>query len=208
MAKAQQFVTRLGEIKTELEKLGDDFVDHFPRSSSLYKFVDEIGLAQQGLGALHDEMARAVQTADSEDKIKRDLLAQMEESDLYKFLKPEGRNRLAEYLVQQGAPLASAEDLLAFAVKSIGGLDAEHIVKNLSKEFVMQLGGQAPPGEMGQPEGENDNKFDAYKAGVDHIKETLNDAEQKDTFIGTLAREYLKREPELAIRKFYSKVSL
>lgn len=200
MAKAEQFVARLGTITQELEKLGDDFVQHFPRSSSLYKFVDELSLAQQGLNALLDEMGHAVQTADSENKIKLDLLAQINESEIYKFLEKEAKSRLAEYLVQQGAPLASPEDLLSFAVKSIGGLDAEHIVKNLSKEFVMQLGG-APPGG-------GDESFDAYKAGIDRIEQLLQDPEEKDQFIGTLAREYLKREPELAVRKFYSKVSL
>lgn len=199
MAKADQFVTKLGQINQELEKLGDEFVVHFPRSSSLYKFVDELSLAQQGLQALYDQLASAVQTAESEDKIKQDIMMQIRESDIYKFLDKEAQQRLAEYLVQQGAPLASPEDLLAFAVKSMSSLDAEHIVKNLSKEFVMQIGGGAPAGET---------TFDAYKAGQDRIKELLGDPEEKDQFIGTLAKEYLKREPELTVRKFYSKVSL
>ena len=199
MAKADQFVTKLGQINEELEKLGDEFVGHFPRSSSLYKFVDELSLAQQGLQALYDALAHAVQTAESENKIKQDIMMQIHESDIYKFLDKEAQQRLAEYLVQQGAPLAAPEDLLAFAVKSMSSLDAEHIVKNLSKEFVMQIGGGAPSGET---------TFDAYKAGQDRIKELLNDPEEKDQFIGTLAKEYLKREPELTVRKFYAKVSL
>lgn len=203
MSKAQEFVKELRKLTERLNELSDEFVEHFPRSSSLYRFVEEIGTAREGLSALAEEMDKAVQVADNENKMKNDLLDQIEKSPVYNKLDTESKGRLAEYLVQQGQPLASDEDLLSFAVKTIKGQDAEGIVKNLSKEFVMRLGGAGAEGSEEGP-----GEFDAYAAGVEQIKQYLADPEEKDKFIGLLAREYMKRQPKDTVKQFYNKVSL
>jgi hypothetical protein len=79
-------------------------------------------------------------------------------------------------------------------------LEPDQIAKNLSKDFIMRLGGKT--------EETKDGEFDAYGAGVKKINEILENPEEKDKFIGVMAKEYLKREPELTVRKFYAKVSL
>lgn len=201
MSKAQQMVSELERIVADLEKLGNEFVEHFPSSSSLYRFANEIGAAHEGMAALLTQLQEAVQTAKNETAIKENLLQQIKDEPVYKFLDEEQSDRLAEYLVQNEVALATTEELLQFIVKSIKNLDAEQTIKNLSKEFVTRMGGDQDPGDQG-------NDFDAYSAGVSEIKRILEDSEEKEQFIGILAREYMKRNPELAVKKFYSKVGL
>lgn len=201
MSKVRNLVQKLKEINEEMVEIGNEFVEHFPSSSSLYRFTNEISMAQQGLEALVQDLEESIQKAEGESSMKKDMLDQMQDNDLYDFLEDSGKNRLAEYLVQQQAPLASREDILAFTVKAISNLTPEQIVQNLSKDFIIRLGeARGADSEEGE--------FDAYETGVEEVKRLLDSEEERAKFIGILAKEYMKREPELAVRKYYSGVSL
>jgi hypothetical protein len=196
VADFQKLLERFDEHKKNLRELGDALVEKYPQSRNLVGFEQELSSAIDGLDALRERLGGAIQEAEQQNNLKLDIEQQMSGSDLYKSLGERDRHKLSEYLIQNGAGLASDEEVRAFMAKSFEQKPDEDLLSDFSKPFILDLGKQANA---------DANEFDAYREGLKLLKAKIADPEQKKELVEALATDIMKENPSSAIKIFYAK---
>lgn len=196
MADFQKLLERFDEHKKNLRELGDALVEKYPQSKNLVGFEQELSSAIDGLDALRNRLGSAIQEAEQQNNLKIDIEQQMSGSELYKSLGERDRHKLSEYLIQNGAGLASDEEVRAFMAKSFEQKPEEDLLSDFSKPFILDLGKQQNP---------ESNDFDAYREGLNLLKAKIADPEQKKELVEALATDIMKENPSSAIKIFYAK---
>ena len=199
MSDFQKLLDRFGEHEQNLRELGAALVQKYPQSKNLIQLSQELGAAIDGLDALRERLGEAIHEAESQTSLFADLDTQMAKSEVYQKLSDRDRKKLSEYLIQQGAGLATDEELKAFIKKSLEQKTEPELMSEFSKAHILELG-QALLGEGTEGEG---NEFDAYKAGLDAIRTQLQDPAKKEEIITDLAEVLLKESPATVVRLFF-----
>lgn len=194
MSNFQNMLDRFGDHEKNLRELGDALVQEYPQSKNLIQLAQELGAAIDGLDALKTRLGEAIHEAESQTALFSDLQSQMTKSDIYQKLSDRDRQKLSEFLVQNGAGLATDEELTAFVKKSLEQKSEAELMAEFSKAHILELGQALIP---------DGNEFDAYKEGMDAIKEQLRDPAKKAEIISDLAEILLKESPATVLRLYF-----
>ena len=198
MSDFKKLLERFGEHEQNLKELGDALVIKYPQSKNLIQLSQELAVAIEGLNVLRGRLGEAIHEAESQTALGADLETQMTKSEIYQKLSDRDRKKLSEYLIQQGAGLATDEELLAFIKKSLDQKSEPELLSEFSKAHILELG-QAIM-EEGTSEG---NEFDAYQAGMEAIRTQLQDPAKREEIISDLAEVLLKESPATVVRLFF-----
>lgn len=194
MSDFKRLLDRFEDHEKNLTALGNEVVRRYPQSATLVELTRELAAAVDGLGALRDKLGSAIEEAETEVALKSDLLMQMGDSDTYARLSDTERNQLSEYLMSNGAGLATDDELMEFVIRSLEQKSEEQILAEFSKEEIMDFGRGSVP--------EADD-FTAYETGVKLIRESLADPDRHDEIINELAKAQLANDTNGTIRLMY-----
>lgn len=196
MADFDKLLERFDQHKADLRELGDALVDRYPQSKNLVAFEQELSAAMDGLDALRERLGSAIQEAEQQNNLKKDIEQQMAASELYQRLGERDRNKLSEYLIQNSAGLVGEDEVRTFLAKAYEEKPEEDLLSDFSKPFILDLG---------KREGNIDNEFDAYREGLKLLKAKIADPEQKKELVDALSTDIMKENPASAIKIFYAK---
>lgn len=193
MGKFKSLISKFQKARDEIQSLGAEIVEGYPNSKTLIKMTQEIDVAVEALDTLLNSLDRAFTEAENDDSLKKSLLQQMEDSDIYSKLEPEHRELIAEYLVQNKQGLADQEMLLAYVEKA------------LSQKSVSDLVGMYPKAkiiERGQKMDDGSDAFDAYASGLDAYRKDFDF--DKTKAVKELAKLWINKGLEAVAKEFYA----
>ena len=195
MSDFQKMLDRFEDHEANLRQLGDLLVQRYPQSHNLIQLAQELGTAIDGLDALKTRLGEAIHEAEGQAALSADIGSQMAASEIYQKLSERDRQKLAEYLLKNAAGLATLEELEAYVLRSLEQKKDSELLSEFSKAHIMELG-QAILPDAGE--------FDAYKAGMDAIREQLADPTKKAEILADLAKVLLTESPATVLKLFYS----
>jgi hypothetical protein len=195
MSDFQKMLDRFEDHEANLRQLGDLLVERYPQSHNLIQLAQELGTAIDGLAALKTRLGEAIHEAESQAALSADIAAQMAANALYQSLSERDRQKLVEYLLQNAAGLATQEELEAYVLRSLEQKSDAELLAEFSKAHILELGQAILP---------DATEFDAYKAGMDAIRQQLADPTKKADILADLAKVLLSESPATVVKLFYS----
>lgn len=193
MGQFEKLVEKFRNAQEQIKKLGEEIVETYPNTPRLVEMSKEIDTAVTALDSLAQSLEEALERADQDQGLYKEMLTKMEESDIYSELKPAERKKLAEYLVQNKKGLADQETLIQYIERTLSQKSSSDLIAMYPKAKVIERG-------RAMDDGADD--FDAYSAGMEAYRRDF-DAD-KATAVKDLARLWAQKGFDAVAREFYA----
>lgn len=200
MSKFQRYLDKFQDHEKNLKEMGDSLIREYPQSKNLISLAEELSAAVDGLAELYTKLAEAIHEAEQQGTMKKGLMEQIGNTDLYAHMPRTQRDQLAEYLVQNGKGLATEEDLVGFLKESYADKDDKSLIGEFPKRSILKLGK-----DIAEQAGHKSDEFDAYRVGLDALKDQLSNPESKEQVVDDLAKKVYAQDPEKIFKLFYAK---
>lgn len=193
MGEIKSILNKFNKTQEDLKAIATELVDKYPNSKRLVDMVTEINSALTALFTLENSLSEALTEAETDQKLLEDLLAQMEQADLYSNLTAEEQKNIAEYLVQNKQSLATPESLETYIQKNLMEKPSSNLISMYPKAWLVEKGKKIDDGSDG---------FDAYSAGLKDLKTKFD--EDKAKVVKELAKIWFEKDPEAMLHEFYA----
>lgn len=193
MGKFSSLIEKFKKARDEIKSLGDELLEKYPQSKRLVEMAEEIDVAVMALDGLHSGLEQVFQDAEQEESLKKEMLEQLDASELYKEFSKKEKEQIAEFSVQNKKPIADEPMLVAYVEKSLAQKPTSDLIAMYPKATLIERGQQLSDGSEG---------FDAYSAGLDSLKKEF-DAD-KAKAVKELAKLWFAKGIEAVVKEFYS----
>lgn len=193
MGQFSGLVEKFRKAQEEIRDLGTQIVEAYPNSARLVDMTSEIDSAVTALDVLATSLEDALQAAEQDEGLYKSLMEQIEQTDIYREIKPGEREKIAEHLVQNKQRLADLETLQAYVEKALSQKSSSDLIGMYPKTKIIERGRALDDGAQG---------FDAYKEGLAAFQKDF-DAD-KVTAVKELAKVWMSRGIDSVIRQFYA----
>ena len=194
MAEFHKILDQISGTQKTLQDVGNQIVERYPQSKNLVDLASDLSVAVEGLESLKTRLSESLAEAEQDNALKEDIKLQIADKPMYQSLPDDEKRLLAEWLVQNKQGLASEEQLKEFVQEKFANKDDKQIMGEFNKPYIINLGKELMT---------DADEFEAYAAGIDHLKQGLATPEGKKEIIDRIADEYLKTMPHRLIHMYY-----
>lgn len=192
MSKFSTLLKKFKDARDQIKEAGAEMVEKYPHTKLLVNMAQEVGVAGEALDHLIEEIEKALQSAEADEDLKKELTTQIKESPVYADFSDDERKKLAEHLVQTKQPLATEDTLTSYIQKSLDQKAVSDLVTMYPKALLVKKGESLNDGTKG---------FDAYTAGLNAIKKAFE--ADKAAGVKNLATLWLSQGMDKVAREYY-----
>lgn len=195
--QADQLLDQFKNAWGELETLGKELIKLYPQSELLMSWVEELGIATDSLKSLGDDFSAAIEDAELQDNLLRDLRHQMSIQEPYASLTKEEQDSIAHFMLENSQGLLTEDAFRVYTKEWLNEKDPDELVSVLSKRSILDRGKSVNPNLT--------QEFDQMEAGRRSYHQDFQDADTKADVIDELAETYYQAHSQDVVKDYYKK---